>query len=148
MECFRKRVFCDRPIRKQVVTNNRPTPLLEAVFYFNTRGLDMKSTNSLEIFKQLKILKISCSTLKWCILTFLRKCCSINSIILLLSQSVHSTSLSLFVVLPIQEHTYLAWRSTVITKAVPLGRGPSIAHRLGWPLRLPQMWVTRTRNFC
>ena len=29
------------------------------------------------------------------------------------------------------EHTYLARRSTVIMKAVPLGRGPSIAHRLG-----------------
>ena len=46
------------------------------------------------------------------------------------------------------KHTYLAWRSTVITKAVPLGWGLSIALRLGWPLRLPQTWVTRTRNFC
>ena len=81
----------------------------------------MKSTNSLEIFKQLKILKISCLTLKLCILTCL----------LLLSQSVHCTSLSLIVVLPLHKHTYLAWRSTVIMKAVPLGRGPSIAHRLG-----------------
>lgn len=35
---------------------------------------------------------------------------------------------------------------TVISKAVPPGRGPSIALRLGWSLRLPQMWVTRVRN--
>ena len=40
-------------------------------------------------------------------------------------------------------HTYLARRSTVIMKAVPPGRGSSIALRLGWPLRLPQMWATR-----
>ena len=45
------------------------------------------------------------------------------------------------------EHTYLARRSTMITKVVPLGWGLSIAHRLGWPLRLPQTWVTRARNF-
>ena len=44
-------------------------------------------------------------------------------------------------------HTYLARRSTMITKVVPLGWGLSIAHRLGWPLRLPQTWVTRARNF-
>ena len=36
---------------------------------------------------------------------------------------------------------------TVILKAVPPGRGLSIALLLGWPLRLPQMWVTRARNF-
>ena len=35
------------------------------------------------------------------------------------------------------KHTYLARRSTMITKVVPLGWGPSIAQRLGWPLRLP-----------
>ena len=45
------------------------------------------------------------------------------------------------------EHTYLARRSTMIMKVVPLGWGLSIAHRLGWPLRLPQTWVTRARNF-
>ena len=45
------------------------------------------------------------------------------------------------------EHTYLARRSTMITKVVPLGWGLSIAPRLGWPLRLPQTWVTRARNF-
>ena len=44
-------------------------------------------------------------------------------------------------------HTYLAWRLTMITKVVPLGWDLSIALRFGWPLRLPQMWVTRTRNF-
>ena len=44
-------------------------------------------------------------------------------------------------------HTYLAWRLTMITKVVPLGWDLSIAQRFGWPLRLPQMWVTRTRNF-
>ena len=37
---------------------------------------------------------------------------------------------------------------TVIHKAVPHGRGPSIALRSGWPHRLPQMWATRVRNFC
>ena len=36
-------------------------------------------------------------------------------------------------------HTYLTGRLTVITKAVPLRRGPSIALRLGWPLQFPQM---------
>lgn len=35
--------------------------------------------------------------------------------------------------------TYLAQRSTVIRKAVPSGRGSSIAHWLSWPLRLPIM---------
>ena len=40
-------------------------------------------------------------------------------------------------------YTYLARRLTVIMKAVPPGRGSPIALRLGWPLRLPQMWVTR-----
>ena len=45
------------------------------------------------------------------------------------------------------QHTYLARRSTMIMKVVPLGWGLSIAHRLGWPLRLPQTWVTRARNF-
>lgn len=35
---------------------------------------------------------------------------------------------------------------TVIRKAVPPGWGPSIALRSGWPLRSPQMWVTRARN--
>ena len=44
-------------------------------------------------------------------------------------------------------HTYLARRLTTIKKVVPLGWGLAIALRLGWPLRLPQMWVTRTRNF-
>ena len=44
-------------------------------------------------------------------------------------------------------HTYLAWRLTMIMKVVPLGWDLSIALRFGWPLRLPQMWVTRTRNF-
>lgn len=37
--------------------------------------------------------------------------------------------------------------STVIKKAVSPGRGLSIALRLGWSLRLPQMWATRVRNF-
>ena len=37
---------------------------------------------------------------------------------------------------------------TVIHEAVPPVWGPSIALRLGWPLRSPQMWVTRVRNFC
>ena len=46
------------------------------------------------------------------------------------------------------KHTYLVWRLTMIKKVVPLGRGLSIAHWLGWPLRLPQMWLTRARNFC
>ena len=46
------------------------------------------------------------------------------------------------------KHTYLVRRLTMIKKVVPLGWGLSIAHRLGWPLRLPQMWVTRARNFC
>ena len=32
---------------------------------------------------------------------------------------------------PPAQHTYLAWRLTVITKAVPLGRGRSIALRSG-----------------
>ena len=32
---------------------------------------------------------------------------------------------------PLLQHTYLAWRLTVITKAVPLGRGRSIALRSG-----------------
>lgn len=36
--------------------------------------------------------------------------------------------------------------ATVIMQAVLPGRGPSIALRLGWRLRLPQMWVTRVRN--
>ena len=43
----------------------------------------------------------------------------------------------------VQPHTYLARGLTVITKVVPPGRGSSIALRLGWPLRLPQMWATR-----
>ena len=45
-------------------------------------------------------------------------------------------------------HTYLARRLTTIKKVVPLGWGLAIAQRLGWPLRLPQMWVTRVQNFC
>jgi len=45
-------------------------------------------------------------------------------------------------------HTYLARRSTTIKKVVPLGWGLAIAQRLGWPLRLPQTWVTRVHNFC
>ena len=36
---------------------------------------------------------------------------------------------------------------TVIKKAVPPGRGFSIALRLGWPLRIPLMWVSRAYNF-
>ena len=36
---------------------------------------------------------------------------------------------------------------TMIHKVVPPVWGPSIALRLGWPLRSPQMWVTRVRNF-
>ena len=35
---------------------------------------------------------------------------------------------------------------TVIMKAVRPERGLAIALRLGWPLRSPQMWVTRVRN--
>jgi len=47
------------------------------------------------------------------------------------------------------ESSYLPGRGdTVIIKAVPLGWGPPIALRLGWPLGLPQMWVTPRRNFC
>ena len=37
---------------------------------------------------------------------------------------------------------------TVIMKAVLPRWGSAIALRLGWLLRLPQMWVTRVRNFC
>ena len=36
---------------------------------------------------------------------------------------------------------------TLITKDVLPGRGLSIALRFGWPLRSPQMRVTRVRNF-
>ena len=36
---------------------------------------------------------------------------------------------------------------TMIKKVVLPGRGLSIALRLGWSLRLPQMWATRVRNF-
>ena len=47
------------------------------------------------------------------------------------------------------ESSYLPGRGdTVIIKAVPLGWGPPIALRLGWPLGLPQMRVTPRRNFC
>ena len=46
------------------------------------------------------------------------------------------------------KHTYLAQVITMITEVVPSGRGCSIALRSSWPLRLPQMWVTRVRNFC
>ena len=35
---------------------------------------------------------------------------------------------------------------TLISKEVPPGRGLSIALRLGWPLRFPQMWETREHN--
>lgn len=35
---------------------------------------------------------------------------------------------------------------TVIMAAVPPGRGSSIALRLSWRLRIPQMWVSRVRN--
>ena len=38
--------------------------------------------------------------------------------------------------------------TTVITKAVSLRRGPFIALRVGWPVRLPQIGVARKRNFC
>ena len=37
---------------------------------------------------------------------------------------------------------------TLIPKGVPPVRGLSIALRLGWPLRSPQMRETRARNFC
>ena len=46
------------------------------------------------------------------------------------------------------KHTYLAQGLTMITKVVSPGRGCSIALRCSWPLRLPQMWVTRVHNFC
>lgn len=49
-------------------------------------------------------------------------------------------------VLSVSEAYLPGTEDTVISKAVPPGRGPSIALRLGWSLRLPQMWVTRVRN--
>jgi len=37
---------------------------------------------------------------------------------------------------------------TLIHQGVLPRRGLSIALRFGWPLRSPQMWATRVRNFC
>jgi len=37
---------------------------------------------------------------------------------------------------------------SAIIEADPPGWGPTIALRLGWPLRLPQMWVSRVHNLC
>ena len=50
---------------------------------------------------------------------------------------------------PVRFQAYLPGTEvTMILKVVPPGRGLAIALRQGWPLRSPQMWVTRVRNLC
>ena len=47
-----------------------------------------------------------------------------------------------------QSNSYLPGTgASMIKKIDPPRRGLTIALRFGWRLRLPQMWVTRVRNF-